>query len=168
MNGNFRGGPVIEVDALTRRQPARKVTCVFFANAADYHRQAQLHELLPSQASVLGASCLTAVQRQLSTAIVTVDARQPARKVFFANVADYHRQAQLHELLPSQASVLGAFCHHTVKLHGTYAPDGLPSSAQDRPRVLRQCGRLPPPGLAAQAAAQPGICAGQVQSRWPL
>ena len=55
MNGNFRGGHVIEVEALTRRMPGRRVTCTFFANAADFHRQVQLHELLPASAAVLGA-----------------------------------------------------------------------------------------------------------------
>ena len=53
--GNFRGEHAIEVTARTaRRGPERRVTCKFFATPADYNHEAQLHELLPSHAAILG------------------------------------------------------------------------------------------------------------------
>ena len=66
MQGNFRGGHIIEVEALTRAQPGRRVTCTFFASTADYHHQVQLHELLPASAAVLGAPVVACMVCMLS------------------------------------------------------------------------------------------------------
>lgn len=54
--GNFRGQNAIEVTAVTRRTPERKVSCKFFATAADFHHESQLSEILPANGAALGAT----------------------------------------------------------------------------------------------------------------
>lgn len=65
--GNFRGQHAIEVAARTRGATEQKVTCKFFATSSDFHHEAQLNEMLPSNAAILGTPVLTSLHRKMST-----------------------------------------------------------------------------------------------------